>query len=274
MPARPQLDYPQADPPSAPFLFSADVLAEITDEEKRLGKYTAGRCPPELKSTIVTLLKEGRSDREVVSLLSGARPIHHETVANIRRDPEIALEIDQALQLSLRIKPTARRGLIQILERVADHPDLVPWSAMPMMSKTLYDIVALEEGRPTERTEHTERVDLFARFQGMMTSLVMDAQKMGLAGGEKAPLNGQVLETAAVVELEARTARTDPESEHSTPGPQAIHSDATTNATDSGPIQTPGDPPGGGSAAPGEPTPRTDMPTRNFWSSDSKEHAS
>src|SRR5262245_46581986 len=145
MPTKPPFPLHQADSPAAPFLFSEQAIAEITNEEKRSRRYTAARCPPYLRHSIVVLLKEGRSHREIARLLSTAR----ETVKAIHDMPEVAREVDEALRLGSLTGPKSRRAMHALLDRVIENPHTIPGASLSLAIKNLHEVSQLEDGKPT-----------------------------------------------------------------------------------------------------------------------------
>jgi hypothetical protein len=190
----------QADSPAAaaaPFLFSEQAIAEITDEEKRHGRYTAARCPPELRRSIIALLKEGRSHREIERLLSSnGRGVSRDTVKAIHDVPEVAREVDEALQLGSLTGPKSRRAMHALLDRVIENPHTIPGASLSLAIKNLYEVGQLEDGKPTSIEEHREYVDIFASFQMLTAQLKANAaaeeippKTTGLDGEKTPPLN-------------------------------------------------------------------------------------
>lgn len=199
----------QADSPAAPFLFSEQAIVEITDEEKRHGRYTAARCPPELRRSIIALLKEGRSHREIARLLSSnGCGVSRDTVKAIHDMPEVALEVDRALQLAKLTGPKARRAMHLLMDRVIEHPGIIPGASLALAIRQFYEISQLEEGKAISIEKHREHVDIFASFQALTAKLKEKAaaesntaKKTGLAGGKPAVIDQQSGEPSQVLEL-------------------------------------------------------------------------
>jgi hypothetical protein len=194
-PHKTQADSPAA--PPAPFLFSEQAIAEITDEEKRHGRYTAARCPPELRRSIIALLKEGRSHREIERLLSSnGRGVSRDTVKAIHDVPEVAREVDEALQLGSLTGPKSRRAMHALLDRVIENPHMIPGASLSLAIKNMHEISQLEDGKPTSIEEHRPHMDIFASFQMLTAQLKATAaaeeippKTTGLDGEKPPPLN-------------------------------------------------------------------------------------
>jgi hypothetical protein len=145
--------------PAQSFLFSDDQLKEIMEAEEAKGVYTAERLVqrrPDTYKAIVELLAEGRSHRYVETLLGVAR----RTIGAVEdREPEaIKARRDQ------RIKNLNRAADYQI-DRLVDHPDLVPMQFAADTAVKLSTHAQLLSGQATARVEHNGRVDIFADWE-------------------------------------------------------------------------------------------------------------
>lgn len=285
MPARP-LALPQPDAPGV-FLFSDEIIRAITDEEKRDLKYTAARCPDALKQSIVQLLKEDRPLAWIADLLH----CHHETVAAILDDPECALDIDAGRRAL--IAPKCRRVILKELQRLDNCPGILPASSIPLAVKMLYDVQALEDGKPTSISENRQtKGNIFEQFADFVEGLKkeMDAEnqapEIGLPAGKVSVIEGEFADDPALPDGEAgpeTPARTDCESEHSGQFTHGNENDVPTFDTDFESdsaaillgIQTPGqsqtDTRGGDAQAEGRGRASTDNGAQNFRPNGSEE---
>jgi hypothetical protein len=148
----------QSHPPAAPeppgsFLFSDDVIQELTDQEQRHGIYTGERCPEDLRRAIIKFVGDGWSQREIARTLKTApqtvRNVAHMFKADIR---------DYCEQLPRRLQ----RCIISGLDRLERNIDSVPMQSMGITLKALHDIETMASGRASARVEHVHRVDLFS----------------------------------------------------------------------------------------------------------------
>jgi hypothetical protein len=73
------------------FLFSDEEIEAITDEERRHGRYTLARLPAQKHQSILVLLKERRSFREIARLVSVA-PETVQAVARLHADARQAFQ--------------------------------------------------------------------------------------------------------------------------------------------------------------------------------------
>lgn len=266
MPA-PHLPLPEPVEPPGSFLFSDEIIKEITDEEKKHGIYTAERCPPEIKDAIIKLTTARWSARHIASTLH----IHQLTVVAVRK--ECCKELDDVRGMLAR---QFRRVTGDQLDRLEQFPDMLPASSIPLAAKMFIETAELLEGKATSRVEHVERVDIFADYPAFLASLEMDAKNealgIGDAGKKSALIAGELGAGAAVLDVTAESID-EPEcnSKLQVSGPihEANGADATSLCYESG-SQFAADQdatraPGGGSdfARPGEPA--TDNYSQNFW---------
>lgn len=132
--------------PPSPFLFSPDVMGEITEQEER-GIYTAERLfsqRPEIYQATVELLGRQVPVRQIARILH----IHHRSVAAVRmREPEA---IDTA-RLSLGRKCGIAATLM--VESIIEDPDSVPKNVRGLVAAQLIDKAQLLGGGATSRPD-------------------------------------------------------------------------------------------------------------------------
>jgi hypothetical protein len=145
----------------------------------------------------------------------------------------------------------------------------------------LYDVQALEDGKPTSRTEHTERVDIFGAFLAMTTELKKEMEpekevpETGLGGRKESVIDAASARVDVIENREADcmlSPRTDPESERSDTDAQVNPSHVTAFDTDRGPesaadpeqVQASGHPRGGDGPGQRPAGHSTDNDARNF----------
>jgi len=269
------LSVPEPAEPPGSFLFSDDILKEITDEEKKFGRYTAERMPKQKRESVIQLLSEQRPVYEIARLVGVA----DQSVTAIANHPVYGVEVAQRIgderAIAARQLQRCRRSQLDRLER---HPDLLPAASIPIAVSIFTDKAELLLGHATARVEHTERIDIFADFDAFCDEL---DEKYGKKTSTGNHLGGGKF---PVIELQPAEAAADPTPalESHAPGPpsdvELQVSDARIQAnpghmppyvTDSQPdpaqhleVATP---PGGGSIAAARPSPSMENDTRNFW---------
>lgn len=145
MPA-PQLPLPEPDDPPGSFLFSDSEIDEITDAERKRGRYTLANLPPQKRQAILVLLKERRPFREVGRLVGVA----WETVQAVAN--AYAAELDRAWN---DFPKALRRVNWYLVDRLQANVGSFPIQSIPLAVKLLSDTSELLEGRATARIDHT-----------------------------------------------------------------------------------------------------------------------
>lgn len=145
MPA-PQLPPPEPDDPPGSFLFSDSEIDEITDAERKRGRYTLANLPPQKRQAILVLLKERRPFREVGRLVGVA----WETVQAVAN--AYAAELDRAWN---DFPKALRRVNWYLVDRLQQNVGSFPVQSIPLAVKLLSDTSELLEGRATARIDHT-----------------------------------------------------------------------------------------------------------------------
>jgi hypothetical protein len=145
MPA-PQLPPPAPDDPPGSFLFPDNEIAEITDEERKRGRYTLANLPPQKLQSILVLLKERRPFREVGRLVGVA----WETVQAVAN--AYAAELDKVWSDLPRV---LRRINGRAADRLEANIDSFPLQSIPLLIKLIGEHAELLEGRATARIDHT-----------------------------------------------------------------------------------------------------------------------
>lgn len=221
MPTQPQP--PPLPEPAGSFLFSDDVIRELTDQEQRHGIYTGERCPPDLKRAIVKLVGDGWSQREIARTLKTAP----ETIRNVATECKAEVR-DYQDQLPRRLQ----RCIFSGLDRLERNMDSVPLQSIGITLKALHDMETLASGRATARVEHVHRVDLFSDWSEFVSGLEGDqapgelsAQKNGAeihSGAGKLPvMDAELVESPAADAPGPETA-----APADAPGPKTAESEA------------------------------------------------
>lgn len=267
MPAAP-LSWPEDDPAAGSFLFSNNELKEITDEERKRGRYTLANIPKQKLEACLVLLQEKRSLRDV-GRLTGCAWETVQAIANKYADQiQKAWEsIPQALGL------TARLGIYRLQANI----DSVPAAQLPAAIKQVLETKQLLEGQATSRLEVTvapRRISSVEEYEQQIAHLekkararmIEEADAMHLAQGKNpAPAPTAALPGPAQASAEPSIGDLDPgrprdsESDVSCPGPQASDPSATlsgyTQDHESSSNQAQIGPPGAGVDDHGEPGP-------------------
>jgi hypothetical protein len=152
------------DPPGS-FLFPDDQIAEITDQEKRFGKYTLARLPQEKRAAILTLLVDRRPAREIARLVH----VHHETVSLVA--DAHAAELDTAWH---SFGKKLRRLNWHLADRLEQNIGSFPIQSIPVAIKLLGETAELLEGRATARIDHTgqpPRISNVEQFEAFLSTL-------------------------------------------------------------------------------------------------------
>jgi len=234
-----------------PSLFSPEIMHSLEEAEEKRGIYTAERLKryhPEKYRAIIKLLGDGHSARYIVELL---RPLHHRSVAAIIADPESRQAID-ALWAGTSRK--AKVVTIQLLDRMLEHPDLVPWTHIASTAKASAEIAQLLDGQPTGRIEHVERIDIYSDWQSIISEELPSekqlaaekVQEIGLAGEKLPPIIAQLengAPTSGVEPESPQDAETDSRSEDFGLLSEENSKDVTSLVTDPEPKLQPESPP-------------------------------
>lgn len=148
----------------APFLFSKRTIENLTEAERH-GEYTLERLKEQRPEAIKEII---RLRGQLVGMLRIAKivGVHHRTVAAV--DAAYPQEIDRERQRRVHQLQTAAEKLV---EQVNDSPENVPWNVKCLAASQLIDKAILLEGGVIARTEHTERIDIFAHFQAFVANL-------------------------------------------------------------------------------------------------------
>jgi hypothetical protein len=259
MPAA-SLEWPSDESPApGSFLFSNDEIKEITDEERKKGRYTLANIPkPKLEACLV-LLQEKRSFREVARLTGCA----WETVQAIAN--KYAAQIQKAWEsIPESLGLTARLGIYRLQANI----DSVPAAQLSATIKQVLEVKQLLEGQATSRMEVTvapRRVSSLEEYEQQIAGLekkararMIEAETTHLTGQKNPALApGQALPVPIDASAEASIEDPDPgrprdsESDVSRRSAQASDQSATlssyTSDPESGQIQAQEGTPGGGS---------------------------
>jgi len=255
MPAAP---LPEPDDPGAAFLFPEEVISQLTDEERKHGKYTLARLPEQKRKSIVQLLIERRPHRDIERMLS----VHNETIRAVA--DAHAVEIDAAWN---HFGKKLRRINWHLADRLEKEVTSFPIQSIPLALKLIGEHAELIEGRATERIEEVHRVDIYEHWKKYLAG-----QENGL-DGEKFP----VIDGELVTDQTPAPNETNP-GETLAPGKQSDESRQPTqgngqppyclsyeSAREPEPKDSEPRPPGGGSAgADGPPPIVTDNLSRKF----------
>lgn len=199
----PGAELPESAPAQA-FLFANDELREATEAAERLGQYTAGRLrqqDPKKYECIIELRGLDWGQKRIADFLG----LHHRTIAAVDdAEPEAIDTVRQRL-----IKKLRRAGTLQV-DRLTEHPDLVPIQFAGQTAVQLLGHAELMDGRATTRVEHTGRIDIFADWEEIIEKqlqpgdvIELDAG-MGLAGGKNFPIGTALADRDIDVESEDR----------------------------------------------------------------------
>jgi hypothetical protein len=264
MPAR-QLPSPQLPDPPGSFLFSDEIIKELTDEERRTGIYTAERLPIAKRNAIIQLLGEQRGIQDIARIVQ----VHNSTVTAVADR-----FCDEIADIRTKLARKLRRVVWGQAERLDRYPDMLPASSIPLAIKMLTETAELLEGRATTRTEHVERVDIFADWPAFLESLEMETKNgphgIGDAGRKNALIAGPVIDVPAEAIADPGI---DCKASVSAPIPQVNRSDVpgyvpASAAAAADAIEGAGSKPeeaGGGSTPAAGGGAATDNYTQNFW---------
>jgi hypothetical protein len=164
----------QAQLESAPFLFSKQTMEELTKAERR-GEYTLERLRelrPEVIDEIIRLRGQWAGKLRIAKIVG----VHHKTVAAV--DAAYPEEIEDERQRRVH---RLRSAADKLIEQIDDSPENVPWNVKGLVASQLLDKAELLDGNATVRTEHNERVDIFAQFQAFTEELKKEAEAMDIA---------------------------------------------------------------------------------------------
>ncbi len=151
-------------PPGQRLLFSPEI--EVSREkEEAAGYYTAARLRekrPQVYEEIIDQLGGG------VGMLRLAKRfgVHHLTVAAVRDAEPEKIDIARGKMVT-DLRHVAR---LQI-ERLKEHPECVPIAFAGQLIDQAIRNAELLDGRATSRSEHTERIDVYAEFNAVLEQL-------------------------------------------------------------------------------------------------------
>lgn len=190
--------------PSQAFLFANDELKEATEKAERDGQYTAERLrnlDPRKYEAIIELRGLDWGQKRIAEFLG----VHHRTVAAVDdHEPEAIDTVRQRL-----IKKLRRAGTLQV-DRLTDHPDLVPIQFAGQTAVQLLGHAELMDGRATARVEVTGRIDIFADWEEIIAKQLQPgdvielAPETGLAAGNKFPIGTALADQDVDTESEDR----------------------------------------------------------------------
>lgn len=161
------------EPQPAAFLFPEEVIQELTDQERKHGKYTLARLPDNKRTSIVQLLIDRRSLREIETMLH----VHQETIRLVA--DAHAGEIDAHWK---HFGKKLRRINWALADRLEKEAHAYPIQSIPLAIKLLGEHSELLEGRATERIEEVRHVDIYAHWKRFLAGEEIGYQ------GEKIPV--------------------------------------------------------------------------------------
>lgn len=181
----------------APFLFSEKTMERITEAERR-GEYTLERLRktrPEVIEEIIQLRGQWVGMLRIAKLVG----VHHKTVAAV--DVVYPEEIVEAQKRRISMMQSAADKLV---EQIHDSPESVPWNVKALAASQLQDKVELLAGRPTDRVERQEHVNIHEEWKVYIEQVTAEAKaeaididsakvpETGLAAGKNSPItNGE-----------------------------------------------------------------------------------
>jgi len=275
MPAK-ELPAPAPRDPPGSFLFSDEVIEELTDQERKHGIYTAERLPADKREAVIKLLSENRQVRDIAKLIRVAP----ESITAVANHPIYGPQIKSNAPL---LAGKLRRVAFAQLERIERCPDLLPAASIPFATTAWIDKAELLDGRATARIEHTERIDIFGDYDAWLAELEKEyeqkiaaaAPAIGLAGEKLSAIDAELVNPGPELQLPGGPpAELEGNSElrDSSSFPQADPGELPTYAPSSSPDPGPqpvdqlrdSETPGGGSMAATRPAAPTDNPSQNF----------
>lgn len=260
MPAA-RLPMPQPQEPPGTFLFDAETIKSLTNEEEKHGIYTPQRLDELTRRNIIELLAEQRP----VHFIARVCRVHTETVTGVA--DFFATEIANLRALLAR---KLRRIIVGQADRLEKYPEGLPIAQVPLAIKLLGEFAELLDGKATSRVEMVERVDVFTDFQAFLARLEMETKngtvETGDAGGKKALIAGAAADPGAgresglVLDCESSVSEAIPQAK-----PNEVTGCVTGSAVETNPPGPPAGPPGGGSPAAAARGRATDNSSQNFW---------
>lgn len=239
-----------------PFLFSKEAI-EIRETAEKKGVYTGERyleTHPHEYWLIVSMRALNVSEREIARRISASgATCDRKTVAAVcDREPE---KIDIERQRRIR---ALRRGHDLQLDRLIEHPDLVPMQFAGQVAMQLHQMAEAMEGRATSIVAHVEpvRYDNWEEFieKQLDSDHVVElpnpvgpknGSQTGLAGGKTLALGSGAGGTVVSQLLAVSDPAADSESDGQTTPHEGDPRDATANATDRPPESQASGGPGG-----------------------------
>lgn len=174
---------PLPGPPGQRLLFSDEIELEIQKMEEREGRYTGERFKvrrPEAYKAAVELLGAGVGMLKIGRLLG----VHHLTIAAVRDSEQEAIDIANQTIGKLDI------GINLLIDRILEHPGLVPWASIGMTIDQLVRNRELLAGRATSRGETIDRIDIHADWDRILQTFVSEKElgpgevfELGLGNG-------------------------------------------------------------------------------------------
>jgi hypothetical protein len=170
--------------------FSGEIETNVVKEEKE-GRYTLQRVKarkPRAYQAAIELLAVGKPGYEGLERIGQITGLHHLTVAAIRDDPAAQMSIDMVRD---RLAKKFRAASELQVDRILEEPDIIPPAAIGITIDKLNSHAELLEGRAMSRTEHVERLDVFAGWDSILAQLPTekelsgaDVKEIGLDGGK------------------------------------------------------------------------------------------
>jgi hypothetical protein len=179
------MSLPQPEDPPGSFLFSDEEIAELTDEERRYGRYTLARLPAAKEQSCLVLLRERRPLRDIARLLSMA----FETVQAVAM--KHAKELDEHYK---DLPRNMRRATYYAVDRLERNMDSIPAHLLPQTIKQLSDVWLLLEGQATSRVEHVGEVRIvnsLEEYERLIAPIEKRIAGRMIEGGEEMHLGGE-----------------------------------------------------------------------------------
>lgn len=159
-------------------LFSREIEGLLNAEERQ-GRYTAERLKqlePDKYHIVVHLLGKGWGQLEIARTCR----VHHMTVGRVAEQEPEAIDVLRRRQIN-RIETA---GHLQI-ERLIEHPGLVPFNIAALAAKQLLELAEVMNGRASSRVEHVERIDIHSGWDEFVANqLLPDEEPKQLGSGE------------------------------------------------------------------------------------------
>jgi len=198
---------PEPDPPGS-FLFPDEVIAEITNLEKR-GIYTTERLERLRPDTFKSVLKL-LCDRWPVAEIARTLNVAEKTVVAVADR-----HADRITDLEANFSKKARRCAWYQLDRVERNPGLIPAQAIAQSVKYFYEVGQLADGRPTEIIEERHEVNIYDHWRRFVRG-----ETIGLSGEKLPPINGELAPAPAAALPAPVVSPSDSESEFCGPPTQ------------------------------------------------------